>query len=443
VPDVPRSPYSVCTGPSKQHLARTEKDIETCKSSQEVKKMVSVCFFTVLATVGFILLPCLLFDAVACFHIVTTPTSKTAPAALASSLFSSSRSDPALAHDLLYQDQQDSMLRRALYEQELLSKRKTKELLAPKLVLAKPKSGTGFGGSASNKVNSDPRVRLATQQAAVVTNEGVIRINNVISAETADHLRHHVLEQQQIAAFETERDMSTSTTYYGVENRRQSRCDLQLSLRRGGFATGLEAGDASTATSTTFALGDALQEMLGSNGTIRHLYENLVTLDGELYELAAVITDPGSNRQMIHPDLPYQAVAPLYVIFLALQDVTEGMGPTCFLLRSHTGEANAIFSSGNMEKKDEQLSNAESRLCTLKKGDAVLFDARTLHCGNANVEQTRVLFNFSFRNPLVSGNLGYKGSIRPEYERAISLRGMTDALEAYGSGDENPFAKYV
>jgi ectoine hydroxylase-related dioxygenase (phytanoyl-CoA dioxygenase family) len=411
--------------------------------------MVSLRFFTVLATVGFILLPCLLFDVVACFHVTRPTWETTTPAALArraktftSSLFSSYTSSDPAAYDLLYQDQQDSMLRRALYEQELLSKRKTKELLAPKLVLAKPKSGTGFGGSASNKVNSDPRVRLATQQAAVVIKEGVIRINNVISAATADRLRHHVLEQQQIAAFETERDISTSTTYYGVENRRQSRCDLQLSLRRGGFADGLH-GDASTATSTTFALGDALQEMLGSDGTLRHLYENLVTFDGELYELAAVITDPGSNRQMIHPDLPYQAVAPLYVIFLALQDVTEGMGPTCFLLRSHTGEANAIFSSGNMEQKDEQLSNAESRLCTLKKGDAVLFDARTLHCGNANLEQTRVLFNFSFRNPLVTGDLGYKGSIRPEYEGAISLRGMADALEAYGSGDENPFAKYV
>jgi ectoine hydroxylase-related dioxygenase (phytanoyl-CoA dioxygenase family) len=145
---------------------------------------------------------------------------------------------------------------------------------------------------------------------------------------------------------------------------------------------------------------------------------------------------------MVHPDLPYQENAPLYVIFLALQDVTEGMGPTSFLLRTHTGEANAIFASGDMERKDEQLSNADCRMSTLRKGDAVLFDARTLHCGNANEEQTRVLFNFSFRNPQVGGSLGYKGSIRPGYEGAMSLRGMADALVAYESGDENPFAKY-
>ncbi|KAL3798789.1 hypothetical protein ACHAW5_009695 [Stephanodiscus triporus] len=398
-------------------------------------RLSTACFFALLG---------LLCDVVACFTaIAASPTS--AVGATFTSLFGSTSGS---ARDLLYQDQQDAMLRRALHEQQLLSRnKKIKELIAPKLIPAKPKSGTGFGGSASNRVNMDPSARMASEMADVVRREGVIRVDNVVSGETADNLRGYVLEQQRIAAIETERDPSTSRTYYGVENRRKCRCDLQLSLLRGGFASHLggdreDAPDAE-ARRSTFALGDALQEMLGSDGTLRRLYENLVTPDGELYELAAVITDKGSHRQMVHPDLPYQEKAPLYVIFLALQDVTEGMGPTSFLLRTHTGEANAIFASGDMERKDEQLSRAECRVGTLKKGDAVLFDARTLHCGNANDERTRVLFNFSFRNPQVGGSLGYKGSIRPGYEGAMSLRGMADALAAYGSGDTNPFAKYI
>jgi len=45
------------------------------------------------------------------------------------SIFSAS----AAAQDLLYQDQQDAMLRRAIHEQELLSQnKKVKELLAPR-----------------------------------------------------------------------------------------------------------------------------------------------------------------------------------------------------------------------------------------------------------------------------------------------------------------------
>lgn len=333
------------------------------------------------------------------------------------------------AQDLLYQDQQDALLRRALREQELLSQhKKIKELVAPKLKAKPPKSGTGFGGGSSNKASADPAVRLAAERAKVVHKEGVLRIDNVLTAATTDALREYVLEQQELAAIETARDVTTSRTFYGVENRRKNRCDLQLSLLRGGFAADREGAE--DAEYYSFALADALQELFGEDGTLRHLYENLVTLEGEFYELAAVVTDPGSNRQTVHPDLPYQAQAPLYVIFLALQDVTQDMGPTSFLLRTHTAKANDIFSSGDTSLKDDQLLKSNCRLSTLKKGDAVLFDARTLHCGNANDEErgrTRALFNFSFRNPAVSGSLGYKGSIRPGYEGLLSLNDIEDA----------------
>mmetsp|Transcript_11020 Transcript_11020/g.27104 ORF Transcript_11020/g.27104 Transcript_11020/m.27104 type:complete len:414 (-) Transcript_11020:213-1454(-) len=355
-------------------------------------------------------------------------------------LFSTS----SAARDLLYQDQQNALLRRALHEQDLLSRNEqTSELVSPRLKIRPPKAGTGFGGGASTV---DPAAGMAAARVKVLCDEGVVRIDNVLTASTADDLREYVLDQQRIALEETERDVSTSRTFYGVENRRKHRCDLQLSLLRGGFSAlrAESSDDDDDVGASTFALADALQELLGEDGTLRHVYENLVTTGGELYELAAVITDPGSNRQTVHPDLPYQAKAPLYVIFLALQDVTEDMGPTSFLLRTHTSKANAIFTSGDMDKKDDQLLKSKCRLSTLKKGDCVLFDARILHCGNANDETnggTRVLFNFSFRNPKVAGSLGYKGSIRPEYEGLLSLKDIGDAMSAYALGDENPFGK--
>jgi ectoine hydroxylase-related dioxygenase (phytanoyl-CoA dioxygenase family) len=371
------------------------------------------------------------------------PFSFTATSGTGTALFSSASS---AALDLLYQDQQEAMLRRSFHEQELLlsnnNNNEMKELLAPKVKAKPPKSGTGFGGGSANQANMDPAKRLATEQAKVMHKEGVIRINNVLTPEVTDKLREYVLDQQALAKVETDRDPTTSRTYYGVENKRKNRCDLQLSLLRGGFAADSVTNDDEF---ESFALADALRELLGENGTLRHLYENLVTVQGELYELAAVITDPGSNRQTVHPDLPYKSKAPLYVIFLALQDVTEAMGPTSFLMRTHTSKANDIFNSGDQSQKDNQLLKADCRLCTLKKGDAVMFDARTLHCGNANDAEegrTRALFNFSFRNPEVQGSLGYKGSIRPGYEGALSLGDVSDALAAYGSGDGNPFAKY-
>jgi Phytanoyl-CoA dioxygenase (PhyH) len=192
-------------------------------------------------------------------------------------------------------------------------------------------------------------------------------------------------------------------------------------------------------------LAEALLEILGKEGTTPDLYQSLVTAEGEFYELAGIITNPGSYRQMIHPDLPYQVEAPLYVVFLALQDVTDEMGPTSFLLKTNTAKAIDIFDSRDMDAKDEQLVNADCRMATLKKGDAVVFDARVLHCGGANDQQngsTRVMLNFSFRNPKVKGDMGYKGSMMPGYVGAMKLSDVSEALARYSEGELDPFSKY-
>ena len=44
---------------------------------------------------------------------------------------------------------------------------------------------------------------------------------------------------------------------------------------------------------------------------------------GRLYELAALISDPGSQRQPLHSDFPYREGegAAIVVAFVALQDV--------------------------------------------------------------------------------------------------------------------------
>jgi hypothetical protein len=348
------------------------------------------------------------------------------------------------ARELLYQDQQKAMLQRAMYEEELLKKssKKISELQAPRLK-ATAQRGTGFGTRME-----DEKTRLAMQQAKVVRKEGVLRINNALTPELADRLRQYVLEQQSLAAKATEADPATSRSFYGVEQARVHRCDLQLSLLRGGYAADNNSNENSgvqweASSSSSHVLADALQELLGEDGSLRAIYENLVTLQGEFYELAAVITDPGSQRQVIHPDLPFKEPAPLYVIFVALQDVDEDMGPTSFLLGTQTAKENAKFYDPSL--KDEQLSTADCRLATLKKGDAVLFDARILHCGNGNDPvkgKTRALFNFSFRNPQVTGNLGYDGSIRPGYCQAMTLGDVSDALVSYKNGNLNPFAKY-
>eukprot|EP00978_Attheya_sp_CCMP212_P034594 scaffold145659_cov58-Attheya_sp.AAC.1 len=96
----------------------------------------------------------------------------------------------SIGQDLLYQDQQAAMERRAIFEEDLLSTKKTKELKAPKmkLKLKQLKSGTGFGSGASI-VN--PNVQLAAEQAKVVRREGVIRIDSALTPNLADKLRDY------------------------------------------------------------------------------------------------------------------------------------------------------------------------------------------------------------------------------------------------------------
>lgn len=344
------------------------------------------------------------------------------------------------ASEMLYQDQQEAMLRRALVEKGLLeSKKSTKVLEAPKLKLEPLKSGTGFANMAAMSRSA----RLGAAQAKVIRRDGVLRVNGALTPGTAEKLRQYLLDQQQKAQEVAKREPSKSKLLYGVEQSRNNRCDMHLSLARGGID--VNESEASSNSACEHVLADALQEILGAQGTLRPVYENLVTNHGEFYELAGIITNPGSYRQMIHPDLPYQSVAPLYVVFLGLQDVTEEMGPTCFLLKTNTAKAINIFDSGDMEAKDAQLVNADCRMATLKQGDAVLFDARVLHCGGANDPElggTRVMFNFSFRNPKVEGDLGYKGSMMPGYVGAMTLGDVGQALAMYVDGELDPFSQY-
>lgn len=215
--------------------------------------------------------------------------------------------------DLLYQDQQNAMEARAEYEKSLIQN--AKELTAPVFKSMKKKqqtttgsnsrsSGMGFGGSSStsNKNKKDfLGARVAKEQAKIIERDGVLRINNALSPALADSLRQYILEEQALADAKTKSDSSLSKSFYGVENQRKHRCDLQLSLLRGGF--GVDSGDVSDKSPTEHFVADTLQELLGARGSLRSLYENLVTLDGEFYELAALVTNPGSSRQMFHPDV--------------------------------------------------------------------------------------------------------------------------------------------
>ena len=73
-----------------------------------------------------------------------------------------------------------------------------------------------------------------------------------------------------------------------------------------------------------------------------------------LHDLYALRTDPGSVRQVVHYDTPHQDVPPLFAAFIALQDVTEGMGGTVFLPGTHKA-ANKKLAQWDQSAFDDAL----------------------------------------------------------------------------------------
>ena len=76
---------------------------------------------------------------------------------------------------------------------------------------------------------------------------------------------------------------------------------------------------------------ETMKTMFRSEGPLGQFMTSLVSGDGELFELAAFCTSSGASRQVVHADTLWSKQPALYTCAVALQDVTEDMGPTLFI----------------------------------------------------------------------------------------------------------------
>ena len=112
-----------------------------------------------------------------------------------------------------------------------------------------------------------------------------------------------------------------------------------------------------------------------------------------LVELSVLATEKGADRQVLHPDVAYDAPhETLYSVFIALQDVTQDMGPTLFVLNSHDKQTHDQLPKTKWtEKEFDVLRTKRAVEALLKKGDAVLYNARAFHQGSENTSGRRAL----------------------------------------------------
>lgn len=273
---------------------------------------------------------------------------------------------------------------------------------------------------------------------AVVVEKGVARINNRLSEATAANLLRFINGYLEEALTTKVEDMSLEEIY----KQQPYFADVREKLNRWDVLLPLEESD---------AVKEALYELLVGDNILSDSIESILGPAAQLYEMGSLISDPGSERQLLHADYNYQPdfqpdIPPALTCFVALQDIDEAMGPTTFLPASATEAYHAEIAIGqedaygNGEHKSDLLSASANNLSTLGTGDCSLYNPMTLHCGGANrSEQRRVIFYFSFKNKKYDEKdwpLAY-ASLRPDLRaRGLTLADIQDVAREHKKGTE-------
>lgn len=253
------------------------------------------------------------------------------------------------------------------------------------------RSDAGLMGPTSARPPLQPTLPGAPAHAAL-RDQGVVRLDGVLSAESVSAARSAVIERLDAVLSEQPEGTKPDRAKLGKVMCSKSRYDLLLQPDSG-------------------AVEAAMRQALA--GPVGDLMKAAVGLNASLYELAALVSDNGAGRQPVQVDTPYQGEAPMYTAFVALQDESVELGPTLFLPGTHTAKAYADFMGGD-KKRSDLLQQTPFFGSLLSAGDAAIFDSRLLHAEAQNVAGQRAVLYFTFAKPAADLSRGFPGSIAPE-----------------------------
>lgn len=234
--------------------------------------------------------------------------------------------------------------------------------------------------------------------------EGYIVLKSVLTPKDCDALQEHVLVTADAALAQSRSDL------FGNIQQPENRNDLKLDLcppvinALNSFAarcepvlTDVVGGSVRIVelAAITSRKGAVAQQVHADtvHGVTRFLQsdvqlptrdQNSEDSDQEGYE-----EDVGSVIRAVATD-----TALIFTALVALQDIAQDMGPTHVWPSTHTVAHHAtLWSSAangtkmSVAKADQEFGIAHLDM-TLSKGDLVLYDSRTMHCGGANVSET-------------------------------------------------------
>jgi ectoine hydroxylase-related dioxygenase (phytanoyl-CoA dioxygenase family) len=275
------------------------------------------------------------------------------------------------------------------------------------------------GGSLNNAKYHGYNVALDTEGfGAVLLNDGVVRVDQVLSAQTTKNMLRYTNQLLLESLNEVILDEREASKLFGNVHMNTNRFDLLLPL---------EESDNVMA---------CLSELLHDDSRILHSLQSILGKDAELFELSVMISDPGSEAQPLHPDILYQdTLPPILTCFVALQDVSSDMGPTLFMPGSATFEHHQDLRNRHLDPHATGLvATSYNVLSTLSAGDCSLYDTMILHLGSSNTScNRRCLFYFSFKNNHVFKEGCRSGSsIRPSVkDRHLTLNDIRHKIHEW------------
>lgn len=246
--------------------------------------------------------------------------------------------------------------------------------------------------------HATPLAVSATKSAAALqlANEGVCRINNVVSKSDCFKLRNHVLQMSQRQAssgFDDRRTIPGTRLRFAepIAVPLNHRTDLLLPIEDSLVNHVLQ--------NLALELGAILEagaEILP--GLKMRNKEGSIALD--LVEAACLISETGATHQSLHADFRRDDLSAKIrlparlVTFLYLQDApTVSHGPTIFVPKTNSEAFHAAYYA---DSQHERLDASTARCATLNAGDVAIYDASVLHFGSANSapNNTRVVLYF-------------------------------------------------
>jgi ectoine hydroxylase-related dioxygenase (phytanoyl-CoA dioxygenase family) len=271
------------------------------------------------------------------------------------------------------------------------------------------------------------------RQAKHLLQKGYIVVKNAASATDCDSLRNHVL-----AASDEGKRLGRNDLFGNIQEA-ELRSDLKLDLCVPVINVLNQVGE-TCGPIWKYAMGDRVR----------------------LVELAAITSNPGAMAQPVHADTMHgvtrflqsdvelpameetaeqdeeatddltsvvRAVATdtalIYSCLVALQDIEEDMGPTHIWPSTNTVEHHAtlwathVGGKLSVEEADKAFGVQHQNM-TLRKGDAVIYDSRSMHCGGANVSDKR-------RSVFVLSTMG--PGIRPDGTTWTMLQSLRNRLQ--------------